>query len=62
MELGLCPGCRHVRIVRSDRGSVFYQCLLSAVDARFPKYPTLPVLKCPGYEKAESSEAPPRSS
>ena len=57
MELGLCPGCRHVRIIRSDRGSVFYQCLLAAIDPRFAKYPPLPVLTCPGYEKLEDSNA-----
>ena len=35
----------------SDRGSVFYLCELSKVDARFPKYPRLPVLRCAGYDK-----------
>ena len=58
MELGLCPGCRHARVVRSDRGSVFYQCLLAAQDPRFPKYPPLPVLQCAGYEKAEELKKP----
>lgn len=53
MELGLCPGCLHVRMIRSDRGSVFYQCLLAAVNPRFPKYPPLPVLSCAGYEMAD---------
>ena len=61
-KLGLCPGCRHVRIIRSDRGSIFYQCLLAAVDPRFPKYPRLPVLSCPGYEAKEESDEAPRSS
>jgi hypothetical protein len=36
--------------MRSDRGSIFYRCGLSDTDARFPKYPALPVLSCPGYE------------
>ncbi len=48
---GLCATCRHMREVRSDRGSVFYQCTLSATDLRFPKYPRLPVVACPGYEE-----------
>jgi hypothetical protein len=49
-EVGLCATCRHVRVVRSDRGSEFYQCLLAATDPRFRKYPPLPVLQCAGYE------------
>jgi hypothetical protein len=62
MTQGLCPYCRHVRIVRSDRGSVFYRCLMADVDPRFPKYPPLPVLQCAGYEEAEVPDATPRSS
>lgn len=42
-----------MRVVRSDKGSVFYRCALSDVDARFPKYPRIPVLECEGWrEKA----------
>jgi hypothetical protein len=33
--VGLCATCRHVRVVRSDRVSVFYLCELSKVDQRF---------------------------
>jgi hypothetical protein len=36
--------------MRNDRGSVFLLCLLSRTDARYPKYPRLPVLRCEGYE------------
>ena len=46
---GLCATCRHMRLIRSDRGSVFYVCGLSATDPRFKKYPALPVLACSGY-------------
>jgi hypothetical protein len=52
---GLCATCAHVEIVRSDRGSVFYLCKLSASDPRFPKYPRLPVLTCAGYEERSGS-------
>jgi hypothetical protein len=41
-----------VRLLRSDRDSVFYQCKRSMTDPRFPKYPALPVMRCPGYEPA----------
>ena len=48
---GLCESCQHVRRVPSSRGSVFYQCQLSFTDPRYPKYPTLPVLRCEGYTR-----------
>jgi hypothetical protein len=47
---GLCEHCIHSREIVSDRGSVFWQCGLSATDPRFPKYPRLPVLSCIGFE------------
>ena len=47
---GLCADCRFARVMRSDRGTVFYQCGKSFEDPRFPKYPRLPVLACTGYE------------
>jgi len=57
-QLAYARTCRHVGLIRSDRGAVFYLCTLSAVDTRFPKYPRLPVLSCVGYEKrSEESEA-----
>ena len=52
-RVGLCFRCRHVRIVCTDRGGIFYQCQRSAYDPRYPKYPRLPVLQCPGYESKE---------
>jgi hypothetical protein len=29
---------------------LFYRCARSSVDVRYPKYPTLPVLRCGGHE------------
>jgi len=49
--VGLCATCKHMRRITSDRGSVFYLCELAKVDARFPKYPRLPVVECEGYER-----------
>jgi hypothetical protein len=49
--IGLCADCRNGRRIQSDRGSVFWMCQLSVSDARFPKYPRLPVTSCPGYLK-----------
>ncbi len=50
---GLCPDCRFARVIRNDRGTVFLQCGKSFEDARFVKYPRLPVLACAGYEREE---------
>lgn len=55
-RIGQCATCVHSREIRSDRGSVFYQCGLSASDARFPKYPRLPVLACSGYQARPRKE------
>jgi hypothetical protein len=49
-SVGLCADCRFMRAIKSDRGSIFYMCERSATDARFPKYPRLPVLRCVGHE------------
>jgi hypothetical protein len=49
---GLCPGCAHVRILESDKGSRFFLCELSNEDGRFSKYPPQPVLRCAGFEAA----------
>jgi len=46
---GLCATCIHAETIHSNQGSIFYRCLLSAQDLRFPKYPRLPVLTCPGH-------------
>ena len=61
-SVGLCSECEHARIIRSDRGSIFYLCRLSATDARFAKYPRLPVLSCPGYKKLIPSQRSPEES
>jgi hypothetical protein len=52
-RVGVCFSCRHARVVRTDRGSVFYQCQLAATDPRYAKYPRLPVIYCPGHELKE---------
>ena len=47
---GLCGRCRHHRKVGNRHGSTFYLCGRSATDARYARYPLLPVLRCEGYE------------
>jgi hypothetical protein len=48
---GLCPECRHVRVIESERGSRFLSCRLAARDPRFRRYPPQPVLACSGWER-----------
>ena len=51
---GLCRSCLYARVVRTGRGSTFYLCRRSVNDPRFVKYPRLPVIQCPGFEKQRS--------
>ncbi|MFL5884839.1 MAG: hypothetical protein ACJ77M_07190 [Thermoleophilaceae bacterium] len=48
---GLCDSCRHQRVVRNRRGSVFSLCERSRTEPDYPKYPRLPVERCAGYER-----------
>jgi hypothetical protein len=52
MNAGLCDTCKHQKVVRNTRGSVFSMCELSKTDGRYPKYPRLPVKQCAGYVSA----------
>jgi hypothetical protein len=54
-DVGLCETCTHIKVMTSDRGSVFYRCLLSEKDPAFAKYPQLPVLRCSGWQRREVS-------
>ena len=47
---GLCDTCRHQKVIRNTRGSSFSMCLRAREDDRYPKYPPLPVMRCPGHE------------
>lgn len=50
---GLCDRCVHAKVIRSDRGSAFYLCQLSYRDARFARYPVIPVRACAGFVAAD---------
>lgn len=47
---GLCATCTHVHKVRTGRGSTFYRCGRADAEPAFPRYPRLPVLRCPGHQ------------
>jgi hypothetical protein len=53
-DAGLCDTCSHQQEVRTTRGSVFSLCKRSREDPAYPRYPRLPVLSCPGYERKPS--------
>jgi hypothetical protein len=53
-KAGLCANCLYVRIVVSDRQSEFYRCMRSDRDPAFPRYPSLPVLRCAGWSNAKA--------
>jgi hypothetical protein len=52
---GLCDICKHQRVVRNTRGSVFSLCERSRSDASFPRYPRLPVERCRGFEREDAA-------
>lgn len=56
---GICDRCRHQRLVPNTRGSVFSLCERSRTDPRFPRYPRIPVLSCPGFEQRLEEPTPP---
>ncbi|MGI8715499.1 MAG: hypothetical protein ACR2NR_20425 [Solirubrobacteraceae bacterium] len=59
---GLCESCRHQRVVRTTRGSVFSLCRRSRDEPeRYPRYPRLPVLRCRGYQSGTAPEADPEA-
>lgn len=58
MIAGLCGQCRHARVNQTRRGPIYLRCQLASVDAAFPRYPRLPVLRCAGHQPAEDSDQP----
>ena len=56
---GLCDSCVHQTVVRNTRGSSFSLCERSKTDPRYPKYPRVPVLSCPGYERRPAQPVEP---
>ena len=58
MRTGLCDTCRHQKLIHNTRGSTFSMCERSKAEPdRFPKYPRIPVMACPGYERVTSPES-----
>lgn len=50
-RVGLCAACRHAHVLRHPRGGPdYWRCTRAETDPRYPKYPQLPVQRCPGFE------------
>jgi hypothetical protein len=54
-DAGLCTTCRHAMLRPTNRGTTYLRCGRAAQDARFPKYPRLPVRTCAGHEPRQMS-------
>jgi uncharacterized protein YciI len=50
--VGLCFICGWKRPTTTRRGSTFFRCARAETDARFVRYPPLPVRSCAGFEEA----------
>jgi hypothetical protein len=48
---GLCGHCRHAVVNETRRGTVYLRCTAAASWPELPKYPALPVLRCPAYRE-----------
>ncbi len=55
-QRGLCNTCVWARSIANRRGSEFLLCGRQRLDARFAKYPPLPVMACAGYEAEAERE------
>jgi len=57
-RVGLCAECAHARVQQSAKrsASAFYRCARADVDARFLRYPPLPVHACSGHEPKPRSD------
>ena len=55
MQQSLCETCAHLREIKTPKGSRYLLCQLSQTDARYPKYPVQPVVRCDGYRTNDRS-------
>jgi hypothetical protein len=53
---GLCDACAHQQRIGTTRGSTFSMCRIGLKDPDWPKYPRMPVLRCPRYSARGEAE------
>ena len=51
-EAGCCRACVHAKLNVTRRATAYVRCLRAAWDERLVRYPALPVLACPGFERS----------
>ncbi|MEZ4384839.1 MAG: hypothetical protein R3A79_26145 [Nannocystaceae bacterium] len=56
VDPGLCRRCAESRTIESGRGSIFWRCAVHDRDPRMPKYPPLPVRRCPYARPRDDGE------
>lgn len=54
-QVGLCIDCTYTHQVVSTKGSQFFYCRRAETDSHYTKYPRLPVVACPGYQRCSES-------
>src|SRR5690606_27824258 len=58
-SIGLCRACEHARVIAHPRGGdPYWRCGLADRDARFRKFPPLPVRACDGFEEGTPQASP----
>jgi hypothetical protein len=57
VPFGLCDTCANQKLIKSGRGSTFSMCRLGLKDPDWPKYPRMPVQRCPRYDGESGDEA-----
>jgi len=55
---GLCATCIHAKTIQNDRGSVFWLCEAHKTRPDLPRYPRLPVVRCPVYAPHNPTTTP----
>jgi hypothetical protein len=57
-RFGLCARCAWGRPFSSGRGALFMACERSRTDLRYPRFPAIPVVVCPGFEPRTEDPGP----
>lgn len=58
-RVGLCTGCVHGgRIAHPRGGDAYWRCARSEKDAAYPRFPKLPVIRCPGFHACPGGADP----
>jgi hypothetical protein len=48
---GLCADCQYAKLTQTRHGPAYLRCTRAAWDAALARYPRLPVIECPGFQR-----------